>query len=151
MEEEKSDHRMRRYIRITDADMWAKIDKIMSVKKYSKSFNKVIIDALYYGLDELMSHLFERVEIAEEGAEKTKLVRRDGVNEEYFWKLSQLLREVIINVTINKSILSSLFNERANERNGKSVNGRKFVEGRYSDTPDYLTEYEMHGLRELKN
>lgn len=151
-EKEKSDHRMRCYIRITDADMWGKIDKIMTVEKYSKSFNKVINDALYYGLDELLRQLFEQVEIVEGNIKETKLVRKvDGLNEEYFWELARLVREVVVNVTINKSILSSLFNAKADERNEKPVNGKKFAEGRYGETPEYLSDYEMRGLRDLRH
>ena len=49
---EKSDKRQRRYIRIRDQTLWEKIDRIMEEEKYRKSFNKVINDALYFGLDE---------------------------------------------------------------------------------------------------
>ncbi len=57
---EKSDKRQRRYIRIRDQTLWEKIDRIMEEEEYRKSFNKVINDALYFGLDELIRHLFER-------------------------------------------------------------------------------------------
>ena len=113
-EQTKTDNRMRRYIRITDGDMWAKIDKIMTLDKYSKSFNKVIIDALYFGLDELIARLFETVEEVEDKPAEIKLIRRvDGLNEEYFSDIAKLLKELIIDVTVNKSILCSLYNERA--------------------------------------
>ena len=36
-ETEKEDKRQRRYIRIRDSDMWKKIDKLMTIPKYSKS------------------------------------------------------------------------------------------------------------------
>ena len=45
-ETEKEDKRQRRYIRIRDSDMWKKIDKLMMIPKYSKSFNKIANDAL---------------------------------------------------------------------------------------------------------
>ena len=107
-EQTKTDNRMRRYIRITDGDMWAKIDKIMTLDKYSKSFNKVIIDALYFGLDELIARLFETVEEVEDKPAEIKLIRRvDGLNEEYFSDIAKLLKELIIDVTVNKSILCS--------------------------------------------
>ena len=123
-EQRKTENRQRRYIRITDEDMWAKIDKIMTLDKYSKSFNKVIVDALYFGLDDLISRLFETVEVVEEKPVETRLVRRvDGVNEEYFSEIVKLLKELIIDVTINKSILCSLFNEREKSLNRGIVFG----------------------------
>lgn len=150
-EQTKTDNRMRRYIRITDGDMWAKIDKIMTLDKYSKSFNKVIIDALYFGLDELIARLFETVEEVEDKPAGTKLIRRvDGLNEEYFSDIAKLLKELIINVTVNKSILCSLYNERARALNKESVSGKKFEEGRYAETPDYLSDYEIRSLRSLR-
>lgn len=143
-EQTKTDNRMRRYIRITDGDMWAKIDKIMTLDKYSKSFNKVIIDALYFGLDELIARLFETVEEVEDKPAEIKLIRRvDGLNEEYFSDIAKLLKELIIDVTVNKSILCSLYNERARALNKESVSGKKFAEGRYAETPDYLSDYEI--------
>ena len=112
----KTDNRMRRYIRITDGDMWAKIDKIMTLDKYSKSFNKVIIDALYFGLDELIARLFEAVEEVEDKPAEIKLIRRvDGMNEEYFSDIAKLLKELIIDVTVNKSILCSLYIDTSND------------------------------------
>ena len=146
----KTENRQRRYIRITDEDMWAKIDKIMTLDKYSKSFNKVIVDALYFGLDDLLDRLFETVEETERPTE-TKLVRRvNGVNEEYFWEIIKLLKELIIGVTINKSMLCSLYNERERALNKEGVSGKKFSEGRYAETPDYLSDYEIRSLRGLR-
>ena len=150
-EQRKTENRQRRYIRITDEDMWAKIDKIMTLEKYSKSFNKVIVDALYFGLDDLISRLFETVEVVEEKPVETRLVRRvDGVNEEYFSEIVKLLKELIIDVTINKSILCSLFNEREKSLNRGNVSGKKVAEGRYAETPDYLSDYEIRSLRSLR-
>ena len=59
----------------------------MEEEKYKKSFNKVINDALYFGLDELMRYLFESEETIKEQEQyrKQKLIRKlDGVNEVYF-------------------------------------------------------------------
>lgn len=147
----KTENRQRRYIRITDEDMWSKIDKIMTLEKYSKSFNKVIVDALYFGLDELISKLFETAEVIEEKPVAAQLVRRaDGLNEEYFWEIAKLLKELLIDVTINKSILCSLYNEREKTLNRGNVSGKKFSEGRYAETPDYLSDYEIRSLRALR-
>ena len=144
-----TENRQRRYIRITDEDMWAKIDKIMTLDKYSKSFNKVIVDALYFGLDALSDRLFGTTEV-ERSAGTNPERRADGVNEEYFWEIIKLLKELIIGVTINKSILCSLYNERERALNKEGVSGKKFSEGRYAETPDYLSDYEIRSLRALR-
>ena len=144
-----TENRQRRYIRITDEDMWAKIDKIMTLDKYSKSFNKVIVDALYYGLDALSDRLFGTAEV-ERPAETPPERRADGVQEEYFLEIVQLLKELIIGVTINKSMLCSLYNERERALNKEGVSGKKFSEGRYAETPDYLSDYEIRSLRALR-
>ena len=65
--------------------------------------------------------------------------------------IGRQLKEVILNVTINKSLLSSLFNAKARELNGKSVSGGKFTDGRYSETPEYLSVYELAGIRDLRS
>lgn len=152
--ERNTDISVRKFITIRDTELWDKIDRIMEEKKYSKSFNKVINDALYYGLDELMRHLFEMEEtvaIEQEQAREQKLIRRvDGVNETYFMGIAKLLKEVILNVTINKSLLSSIFNTKADELCGRKVSGKEFEEGRCDETPDYLADYETQGLRDLR-
>lgn len=148
MEEDK---RQRRYIRIRDADMWAKIDKLMTLPKYSKSFNKVANDAMYYGLEILLKKNFETTEEEYANTGKKQIVRKiDGVNEAYFMEVVKLLKEVIINATINKSLLSSLYHAQEAALNRKVLSGAKFTEGRYSETPEYLTDYEIQGLRELR-
>lgn len=149
-----TDRSVRKFITIRDTELWEKIDKIMEEPKYAKSFNKVINDALYFGLEELMRHLYEPEETVEAEQERVlerKLIRRaDGLNETYFMETAKLLQELIVNVTINKSMLSALFNAKARELNRKSVSGEKFTDGRYSETPDYLSVYELAGIRDLR-
>ena len=148
------DKSIRKFITIRDTDLWEKIDRIMEEEKYNKSFNKVINDALYFGLDELMRHLFEREETIKEEQEKyrkQKLIRKlDGVNEVYFMEIAKLLKEVIINVIINKSLLSSIFNEKLSELNGEPVSGKKLKQGEYAETPKYLEDYEIEELKDLR-
>ena len=150
-ETEKEDKRQRRYIRIRDSDMWKKIDKLMTIPKYSKSFNKIANDALYYGLDELIRRNFESVEARESRTGQIQHMRRaDGTNEAYFWEIVKLLKEVLLNETVNKSLLSSLFNTWVPEMSGKDISREKFKQGRYAETPDYLSAFEMSSLRELR-
>jgi len=142
------DNRLRRYIRIYDTDKWDMIDKIMSLPEY-KSLNKVINEALFYGLPILTKELFGEVEISEE--KETPLTKREQSEREIKRELDlieKLLREAILNVTINKSILSSLFNAKISERKGRTIKS-DFDYGLLSDTPDYLQGYELDEIRKL--
>lgn len=47
-----------RHIRIYDVIVLEQIDKIMEHPKYQKSFNKVINDALFYGVQQLYDYLY---------------------------------------------------------------------------------------------
>lgn len=76
--------------------------------------------------------------------------RADGTNEAYFWEIVKLLKEVLLNETVNKSLLSSLFNTWVPEMSGKDISREKFKQGRYAETPDYLSAFEMSSLRELR-
>lgn len=146
-----TDRNVRKFITITDMGLWEKIEEIMTLPEYEKSFNKVINDALFYGLEELHRRLFERVEETTVGQTEVKTVRRvDGVNEDYFSEVVKLLKEIILNETINKSILCSLFEAKNIELNGERVSGKNFREGKFRDTPDYLSKYELRALRDLQ-
>ena len=107
--ERNTDRSVRKFITIRDTELWEKIDRIMEEKKYSKSFNKVINDALYYGLDELMRHLFEleeTVAIEQEQAREQKLIRRvDGVNETYVLTNERYIGECLLQKKYTPEIL----------------------------------------------
>lgn len=49
-----TDRNIRKFITIRDMDLWDKIDQIMTLPEYKNSFNKVINDALFFGLDLLI-------------------------------------------------------------------------------------------------
>lgn len=115
-----------------------------------KSFNKVINDALDYGLPLLLKAEFG--EVADESFEpqhQPTVKPIDCATEEYFMRVVKLLQEVIINATVNKSILCSLFQAKSLELNGNAVSGKKFEQGSFRDTPDYLAKYELQALRNL--
>lgn len=149
--ERNTNRNVRKFIRILDMEIWDKIDEIMTLPEYEKSFNKVINEALFYGIDTLHQQLFSK----EEFGNKVSLKRNEETNQvsdkerEMFSQIIRLLKEMIINETINKSILCSLFQARNLEVNQKSINGQKFEEGYYRDTPNYLVHYELKALKEL--
>lgn len=127
------------------------IDKLMTLPEYKNSFNKVIADALDFGLPLLVKSYFEVVEETVDDYIETKTVRKiDGVNEDIFYQIVKLLKEVILNATINKSILCSLFEAKSMELNHEKVNAKKFTDGAFRDTPDYLVPYELRALRDLR-
>lgn len=148
--ERNTDKNVRKFITITDMSLWEKIDKIMTLPEYEKSFNKVINHALFYGLDTLYTSLFEQEEICNEGGSEVRTVRRiDGLDDGYFLKVIRLLKEIIVNETINKSMLSALFRAKSRELNGEAVNGKLFGGGKLNETPECLERYELQSLAAL--
>ena len=135
-----------KHIRITDGIMADRINELMASPQYG-NFNKVVTDALFYGLPILYEKVFvgkvEEVSFSEE--KKTDA----ATDEEFHAIVVRLLREVVLNATINKSILSSLFNERSHALEGTSRK-ENFESGLMSDTPDYLSRYEIEGIRTLR-
>ena len=146
-----TDTRTRRYIRITDEGLWQQIDNISQIEKYSKSFNLIINDALFYGLPILYKKLFGDVqdETPETYERHREQVRDDGANDEFYQIIVRLLKEIVLNETINKSMLSSIFNACKEGYNGETVSGKEFAVGGYSGTPDYLESYELKGLKNI--
>lgn len=147
---EVTDKRARRYIRITDAESWKLIDKISQDERYAKSFNKIITDALFYGLPILCEKLFGEVNLSEEVAPPSMRKSIGGLDEKSFAVIVKLLKETVLNVTINKSILSSLFHGKCLEYKGCRIDAANFEDGVISDTPDYLSDYEIQGLKKLR-
>lgn len=137
-----------KHVRITDIDMSNQIDKLMELPEY-KSFNKVVNDALFYGLPKLTESIFGEVKLEEESPRKEPL-HFMYFDEKQFGIIVRLLKEIVLNVTINKSILSSLFHVKDFELDGLKVDKHKFLQGLMSDTPDYLNDYETLGLKSLR-
>ena len=98
-ENKKAERKSRKYIRINDDEIWEYIKKIMELEPYRKSFNKVINDALKCGFPILYSSLFNIVEEKEESNTSIKMVRKiNGVDENYFSQITNLIKEVVFNV-----------------------------------------------------
>ncbi|MDE5563123.1 MAG: hypothetical protein K2J01_06225, partial [Clostridiales bacterium] len=128
------------------------IDEIMEDPEY-KSFSKVINDALFYGLPILKNKLYGEVALDEQPMPPRPQINGSRLDDELFNTIVKLLKETVLNVTINKSILSSLFNnmERMNKAFGLGEDLNELYEkGLMSDTPDYLYEYELEGLKKLR-
>ena len=147
---ETSDKRARRYIRILDENSWNLIDEISTLEQYKKSFNKVINEALFIGLPLLHEKLFGTVRLDEnvkpqvtDGGSATEL--------DCYEEIIRLLKELILNVTINKSLLSSLFNVKDLELNNAKIPFKNFSKGAYANTPDYIEDFEINGLRKIRN
>ena len=115
-----------------------------------ESANKVINDALYYGLPILAEKVCGDAVTQEERA-ALKAPRKSGSKEEEFYALAvRLLRESVLNATINKSILSSLYNLMNDMLDPKSETTKQFESGLMSDTPAYLERYEAEGIKKLR-
>ena len=140
---------VQRHIRIADSEMNAQIERLMEQSGYV-SANKVINDALYYGLPILAEKVCGDAVTQEERA-ALKAPRKSGSKEEEFYALAvRLLRETVLNATINKSILSSLYNLMNDMLDPKSETTKQFESGLMSDTPAYLERYEAEGIKKLR-
>lgn len=153
-----TDKRARRYIRILDEDKWLEIDKLRTIKKYENSFNRLINDALDYGLPMLVKAEFGEIKKdrayyipVEPPVEQTYPKEIDMYYrfDELLEEVVSLLQEVVLNVTINKSLLCSLFNMKIHELNGANFLVRSFKSGDMRDTPDYLEAYEKRAIKEI--
>lgn len=149
-EEIVKDNRARRYIRITDSESWRLIDEISQDECYRKSFNKIITDALFYGLPILYEKLYGEAKPMEASAPPSQRQISNGLDEKILSTIVRLLRETVLNVTINKSILSSIFHDLERVNKALNLNGELYEQGLMSDTPDYLNDYEMSGLKSLR-
>lgn len=149
-----TDRNVRKFITVTDDLKWEYIDRLMQLDKYKKSFNKVINDALDYGLPLLLKSEFGEIEdeaTTEESyakAEPQRVIER--VADESLVEITDLLEEIVMNTKLSKSMLASLFNERAKNLYGYSVRPELFDMGYLQDTPMYLSESEQTALNNIK-
>ena len=141
----EKDKRSRRYIRIDDENLWETIDEIMSLKEYS-SFNKVINDALIFGLPELHKRLFD--EVKTDGANKSYAVPKEYGEDALHFQLVRLLRESIANEMSIKALLCSIFNALSEQLHGRSANAEKFDGGGYKHPPGFVIMQESKMLKE---
>ena len=143
-----TDNRCRRYIRISDEDSWRMIDEISTYGGYN-SFNKIINDALFYGLPILLDKVGGGMVTEEERNSLIQPRTSGSTQEEFYATLTRLLKETVLNISINKSILSSIYNfiseTSQDEEIVKKLNG-----GLLADTPEYLEQFEAEGIKNLR-
>ena len=143
-----TDNRCRRYIRITDEESWRIIDEISTHDGYN-SFNKIINDALFYGLPILRDKVVGGMVTEEERNSLIQPRTSGSTQEEFYAVLTRLLSETVLNVAINKSILSSLFSFISETFQGEEII-KKFNDGKLADTPEYLEQFEAEGIKNLR-
>ncbi len=146
--ERNTDKNVRKFISIHDDKKWEQIEKLMTLPHYEKTFNKVINDALDFGLPLLIKAEFG--EIDEETEEKIYSAVHSK-DEEFYAQVVRLIKEMIMNQVITKAIVSSLFEAKSLELNHKPVSGEAFKTGCFQDTPEFAEDYELRTLRSLKN
>lgn len=148
--ERNTDRNTRKFISIPDMDKWEQIDEIMQNPKYEKSFNKVINEALDYGLPLLLKEIKGEVsyESTEDKYDKKQLdlyYRLDDI----IMAMVDLTQEMVLNETISKSLICSLFNLKVHELGTTSTKGQMLSSGELRDTPEYLQGFEKRELRKL--
>lgn len=149
MDEEKGKIGIQKHIRITDSAITEQINRIMKLPEY-KSFNRVVNDALFYGLPTLCVKLFGEAALREETSPPSQRENCGGLDEKSFNIIVRLLKETVLNVTINKSILSSIFHDLKQVNKVLEIDCEKYEQGLLCDTPDYLNDYETEGLKKMR-
>ena len=145
--ERNTDKNVRKFITIRDEDKWKQIEKLMALPQYKNTFNKVINDALDYGLPLLIKAEFGDIE--DEEAENDRLPAH-GKDEEFYGQVVRLMREMIMNANINKALLSSLFEAKNMELQHRPVSPTAFETGCYQDLPKFAEDYELRTLKSLR-
>lgn len=139
-----------RHVRITDISLLEKIDAIMQAPNY-KSFNKVLNEALFYGLPILYEKLFGKEEQPQQEAavKVEEPTDEESQTDKLLIEIACCLKEIMLTGNINKSMLSSIFRTCEYDHAGKTVASEKLHAGQYAGTPDYLETYELKGLKDI--
>ena len=140
---------VQRHIRIADSELNAEIERLMQQPGY-ESANKVINDALYYGLPILTEKIFGGAVTEEERLALSKPRESGSKEEEFYAVATRLLKETALNAAINKSILSSLYNFVSDVIDPHTKEAKNLNSGLMSDTPEYLERYEAEGIKKLR-
>ena len=148
MKEKRNFIGVEKHIRITDIEIGKQIERIMELPEY-KSFNKVITEALFYGVPMLCEKLFGEVRLGD-AAPYIPPMKSNELEDKHFRIMIQLLKEMVMNVVINKSILSSLFHAKEFDNKGLHIDNEMFTNGLMNDTPDYLYEFEIESLKKMQ-
>ena len=124
------------------------LEVIEKLLPYYKSFNRLVNDALQYGLPLLLeSKLDNRVQLPEE--QRLHEIEIKTVFDERIAEMVTLLQEIAMNTTISKAVVCSLFNAKSAELKGKSLPAEKFDDGAMRDTPSCLTKCEVDMLNAM--
>lgn len=134
----------RQYISVTDCYMLEIIEKLLP---YYKSFNRLVNDALQYGLPLLLESKQDNTVRLEE--QRPQVIEVKTISDERIAEMVRLLQEIVMNTTISKSIVCSLFNAKSSELKDKPISAEKFDSGAMRDTPTCLTKYEVYMLNAM--
>lgn len=147
-----TDRYARKFITIIDESKLEDIARLMEKDEYKDDFNKVINDALDYGLPQLLKVAYGEIE--EDGLPSTELqgyeILVNDFDSDKLAEIVDLLEEVLLNATLNKSMVASLFKERTKRLGGQTANPDLFESGVLSTTPLYLAEHERMVLNRIR-
>lgn len=147
--ERNTDKNMRKFITIRDEKKWEQIEKLMTLPHYQNTFNKVINDALDFGLPLLIKAEFGEVE---DGVTEKEIAPAPahGKDEEFYGQVVRLMRELLMNDNIIKSLLASLFEAKSMELKRQPVSATAFAAGCFQDLPKFAEDYELRTLKSLR-
>lgn len=147
-----TDRYARKFITIIDEFKLENIARLMEKDEYKDDFNKVINDALDYGLPQLLKVAYGEIE--EDGLPSTESQANSNIvvitgDDKKIDEIIDLLEEILLNITLTKSMTASLFNEKTKRLGGQTVKPDSFQSGVLSTTPPYLAEHERMVLNRV--
>ena len=137
---------IRQSITITDEHTIELLNKIIELGEY-KSKTKAISDCLFYGVDVLYGKMIEEQELPQEKEPTIKELSSE--EKDFYNRIIKLLKETTMILYMNKTMLSSMYRFLEAYLCGETLPAKKFSEGAYKDTPEYLVDFEMRAMRKL--
>lgn len=143
----------RQYINIKDVELLLLIEQLLP---YYSTFNKLLNDALRYGLPLLLDEKTGNKKVVVEEPTEAQPPRKTAHGQGYENALDprvdeivRLLKELNMTTSLNKAMLCGLFNEKEKELPPKSMLAERLARGMYNHTPDCLFDMEIDMLKEM--
>lgn len=143
----------RQYINVKDVELLKYIEQILP---YYTSFNKLLNDALRYGLPLLLEEKTgKEITLVEEpkamrGSQNATMMKYDGTTlDTRIDEGIRLLSEIAMTTTLNKFMLCGLYNAKVNDLEPKATIVERLKKGIYNRMPNCLFETEMEMLKKL--
>lgn len=138
----------RQYISIQDQTVWEQIEQLLP---YYTTFNKLINDALNYGVPMLMDAKTKPITYEDVAPPVQPQMQKipGEILDPKIDEVIYLLKEIVLDTSIQRKMINGLFNVKEIELGGGIPNAVRFTQGKYNSTPDCLFEEEINALKDL--